>query len=512
MRGFRTGATVGLSLHMALFLILRAPLPAQSPAVAAIEIASSPAGAFVYLNGRILGKSPLVAEGLAPGLYEIELQKPGYVPKTVTVNAAGGSRYVVSVELEELSGFLELSAEPDGAEILVDGLPVPRGLMKLRAGTHKAAARLFGYETQERSVFVSPLFPQKESFALEPAPFRLSGLFATRSPFSPQNQGVLGTTRIVFAVSAPGSARLSVRDSSGAEVAAREFGSFDTWDQSFAWNGRKTDGSALPDGSYVAVLESTVPGGEPMSLCAPIEIDSSARIRVRSLATGSSGFLFSPDASILPRNGIEMRMGALFPMRSDASPTIVPLWPGMRMGLGSGLELSIGFPIAIGIAGSSVSASLKYQYLNRRAALGFEGAALILGSVGALPGHRPVRGNPWRHRRPPPHRLRRGNPGRVVLPVGLSHLRLRRLLRPDRGLRGPWDPGSRFRCPSISQRELQRTGLLPRLADQDRAGRPLPHSSPALLDRGRRGRLYRPGREPFPLRPSRHRDNLLGHG
>jgi len=57
---------------------------------ATLAVESSPADAGIYLNGKYSGNSPRVFSGLAPGRYEIRLEKQGYDDEAGQVTLAAG--------------------------------------------------------------------------------------------------------------------------------------------------------------------------------------------------------------------------------------------------------------------------------------------------------------------------------------------------------------------------------------------------------------------------------------
>jgi hypothetical protein len=65
-----------------------------------VEFVTRPRGARVYVDGRLLGKTPLTVESVAPGARAVRFQLDGYRPWATTVDLAPGQRARVAASLE----------------------------------------------------------------------------------------------------------------------------------------------------------------------------------------------------------------------------------------------------------------------------------------------------------------------------------------------------------------------------------------------------------------------------
>ncbi len=121
------------------------PAPPRLPVQVKVEagtaqVQSTPPGARVTLDGRRLGNTPLTASALAPGRHSLVVELDGY------------RDYEGSFQVAELLGSLQVSVQPAGAEVTVDGRTVgiagPEGLNVpgLAMGSHVVRAKLDGYE------------------------------------------------------------------------------------------------------------------------------------------------------------------------------------------------------------------------------------------------------------------------------------------------------------------------------------------------------------------------------
>jgi hypothetical protein len=92
-----------------------APLPPE------LTIVSLPEKARVYVDNQYRGETPLTLKDLPPGECRVRAELPGYEPvaRTVTLNAA--EKRTEEFRLEGDFGTLEISTEPPGVTVVVDG-------------------------------------------------------------------------------------------------------------------------------------------------------------------------------------------------------------------------------------------------------------------------------------------------------------------------------------------------------------------------------------------------------
>lgn len=80
--------------------------PAGTTAAPLTELAveSVPAGAVVYVDGEIAGRTPLRMKGLEPGDHRVALRKEGYLDNNRVVRLGAGATETLRVELTALTG------------------------------------------------------------------------------------------------------------------------------------------------------------------------------------------------------------------------------------------------------------------------------------------------------------------------------------------------------------------------------------------------------------------------
>ena len=302
-----------------------------------LRIKSTPSGAHVYLDNRYMGITPLTIDDIDPGQYTITIKKYGYYSESVWIRYSGDyeSYYF---DLEEITGFLKVQTDPPDAEIRYDSVWLPANRMhELAVGSRTIRVRAFGYEETSRQVQINERQVTELSVTLERAQFDISALRSNRTAFNPRNAGLLGSARIHFQVSTYGRGRAEILDSQGQTVFSLDLGRFDTWQQSFQWDGRGSDGAPLPDGGYTVRIEGTgEQAGEQDSAELGLLIDSSIVLRFRSLWSGSAGLLYAPCPEILPAGSLQVSSLVLVHASGSGSDAVIraPLNLGVRSGIG----------------------------------------------------------------------------------------------------------------------------------------------------------------------------------
>jgi hypothetical protein len=92
-------------------------IPRAASALGELQIRTEPAGATVTVDGRVLGKSPLTAEGLTPGPHTVTVENElGPVTQRVTIEAGTTASLVVPMTAPKnapLSGWIAVNAPVD---------------------------------------------------------------------------------------------------------------------------------------------------------------------------------------------------------------------------------------------------------------------------------------------------------------------------------------------------------------------------------------------------------------
>jgi serine/threonine-protein kinase len=141
--------------------IREARIPMQA-AASGIVVASTPAGADVYVNGTRHPQPTPATIPLAPGNYRISVQKAGFTPYEGAVDLRAEELKQLRVELVERRqaaavGWLEVRSIPPGADILLNDTNTGRktpARLELPAGQYTVTIYLRGYATVRKTVTV----------------------------------------------------------------------------------------------------------------------------------------------------------------------------------------------------------------------------------------------------------------------------------------------------------------------------------------------------------------------
>jgi len=137
-----------------------APAPAASiPGQLAVD--SAPEGAQVQIDGRSDSSwvTPYTIPGLPPGQHTILVSKSGFVQETRTVDVVSASKAFLVVHLGTLTATMNVTSEPAGATIYVDGkdtLKVTPSVITLDKGSHTVLVRKPGFLDETTSAAGTP--------------------------------------------------------------------------------------------------------------------------------------------------------------------------------------------------------------------------------------------------------------------------------------------------------------------------------------------------------------------
>ena len=135
--------------HHESFKLLREPIPV---------LFRSNTTATVLCNGAELGTTPFHTFFNEPKTYRIIIRAPGFQEQTLNLNLANGRPRVIDCSLLTESGTVEVSSEPSGAQISINGIErgvTPATLSKLREGKHILRLKLGGYKPVTHTFSIS---------------------------------------------------------------------------------------------------------------------------------------------------------------------------------------------------------------------------------------------------------------------------------------------------------------------------------------------------------------------
>lgn len=91
------------------------PIPAE------LTVVSIPTKARVYVNNQFRGEAPVSLQKLEPGTYSIRAELPAHEPMLRTVVLKHADKVVEEFRLQRNTGGLEITTEPAGARVFIDG-------------------------------------------------------------------------------------------------------------------------------------------------------------------------------------------------------------------------------------------------------------------------------------------------------------------------------------------------------------------------------------------------------
>jgi hypothetical protein len=95
--------------------------PVLTPIPGSLTVVSIPPGARAYVNNQFRGETPVSLENLEPGSYRVRAELDGYEPVARDVVLDRDGRAVEEFRLERNSGTFEITTEPAGVQVFVDG-------------------------------------------------------------------------------------------------------------------------------------------------------------------------------------------------------------------------------------------------------------------------------------------------------------------------------------------------------------------------------------------------------
>jgi hypothetical protein len=202
----------------------------------------------------------------------------------------------------------------------LDGVEVKGREFDAEAGWRTVKVSAFGWEDEQKTIFIGSDKSVTINFELKRAAFTLDGLRVSRAVFNPYAMGARAFVSIDFSVNATGSGRFKVLDSADNEVFLSIFDEFRQANQHYSWDGRDSGGEILPDGVYTVKIEAKGgENGESLSLSAPVEIDASLEDTPAALGSALAGMVLVPFAASQPKGSFQIEAGIIIGNLPDVS-------------------------------------------------------------------------------------------------------------------------------------------------------------------------------------------------
>ncbi|MFP6822583.1 MAG: PEGA domain-containing protein [Pseudomonadales bacterium] len=132
-------------------------------AVATVIVNSAPERASVTLDDQFAGVTPLQISVTPDEPHRIRVSQVGYDPYEQSFTLGSGNAKTISIELEQLTGEVQIVTEPQDAEVWIDGKRNGNSdlTLTLTALPHDIELRLEGHAGYRTSVTPQPGFPQR---------------------------------------------------------------------------------------------------------------------------------------------------------------------------------------------------------------------------------------------------------------------------------------------------------------------------------------------------------------
>jgi hypothetical protein len=136
-----------------------AQLTQQKPREGDLEVRSEPSEGKVYLDGKYLGETPLLAPHIRLGRYSLLVLKDGYHPFEERVEVKGAERKKVLATLRQRKGALVVTLKTPGATLSIDGKTMEIGPgntleKEFPSGSYRVKVTKEGYDTWEKDLVV----------------------------------------------------------------------------------------------------------------------------------------------------------------------------------------------------------------------------------------------------------------------------------------------------------------------------------------------------------------------
>jgi CRISPR/Cas system-associated exonuclease Cas4 (RecB family) len=149
------------------------------PTTGSVNIESEPEGANVYLDGGLVGITPLLVSNLTPGNHVVIIELTGYETyENSSVPVMAGATTLVSAVLELTppppdTGAIDITSSPADAAVYLDGVlkgTTPLSIVNLDPGSYTVRIEKSGYEVWEENITVSAGETELVEAALTPIP------------------------------------------------------------------------------------------------------------------------------------------------------------------------------------------------------------------------------------------------------------------------------------------------------------------------------------------------------
>ncbi|MCP4412824.1 MAG: PEGA domain-containing protein, partial [Gammaproteobacteria bacterium] len=120
-----------------------------------VNIASEPPGAAIFIDGKIVGKTPVIVTDPSPGTHTIELKLDGFETWSEKVEIMPGKEVALAAVLQSKAGSISIKSNPSNAMAFIEGEEIgktPITITNSSPGTYYLEVRMDGYESWNKNV------------------------------------------------------------------------------------------------------------------------------------------------------------------------------------------------------------------------------------------------------------------------------------------------------------------------------------------------------------------------
>ncbi|MBD3342038.1 MAG: PEGA domain-containing protein, partial [Candidatus Lokiarchaeota archaeon] len=131
-----------------------------------LDIYSQPAGAFVYLNDGLKGRTPLSLQSFAIGRYKLDLKMPGYLDWSENVIIEPLKQKQIETNLKKIC-LLKIASRPSAAKVYINDKLAGETpfIIRLSEGNYRISMEKDNFISWEKSIYLdasSRLFAELE--------------------------------------------------------------------------------------------------------------------------------------------------------------------------------------------------------------------------------------------------------------------------------------------------------------------------------------------------------------
>ena len=124
-------------------------------------VITDPVDAKVYLNDKLIGRTPIARSDIDPGNYKLRLEKTGYSGYSDQITVNSNQPVKINHKFDPLTGSVSFITNPPGARIFLNGkemkdVRTPVTLDKIAAGDNRIVLKKDGYADYGTSLTITP--------------------------------------------------------------------------------------------------------------------------------------------------------------------------------------------------------------------------------------------------------------------------------------------------------------------------------------------------------------------